>query len=64
MDYKRFFNTIKEVQKKNHKSKIFIFFDVVYCGIKYQAGYLDYLLFEMDDLNKEQRIFWSHNQSA
>lgn len=55
MDYKRFFNTIKEVQKKNHKSKIFIFFDVVYCGIKYQAGYLDYLLFEMYDLNKEQR---------
>lgn len=55
MDYKRFFHTIDEVKEKNGKSKIFIFFDIVYCGLKYQAGYLDYLLFEMYKLNKSQR---------
>lgn len=55
MDYKRFFKTIQKVQKKTHKSKLSIFFDMVGCGIRYQAGYLDYLLFEMYDLNKEQR---------
>ncbi len=55
MDYKKFFNTINEVNKKTGKSKFFIFFDVIYCGFKYQAGYLDYLLFEMYNLNKAQR---------
>lgn len=55
MDYKRFFQTIDEVKRKTGKSKIIIFFDIVYCGLKYQAGYLDYLLFEMYKLNKAQR---------
>lgn len=55
MDYKRFFQTIKEVKRKTGKSKITIFFDIVYCGFKYQAGYLDYLLFEMYKLDKSQR---------
>ena len=55
MDYKRFFCTVNEVKQKTGKSKIFIFFDIVYCGLKYQAGYLDYLLFEMYKLNKNQR---------
>lgn len=55
MDYKRFFLTINEVKKKTKKNKLFIFFDIVYCGLKYQAGYLDYLLFEMYHLNKSQR---------
>lgn len=55
MDYKRFFHTINEVKKATNKSKLSIFFDIVYCGMKYQAGYLDYLLFEMYNLNREQR---------
>ncbi len=55
MDYKRFFLTINEVKEKTNKNKLFIFFDIVCCGLKYQAGYLDYLLFEMYNLNKSQR---------
>ncbi|MBR4694127.1 MAG: hypothetical protein IKP07_04885 [Bacilli bacterium] len=55
MDYKRFFATIDEIHKKTGKSKIFLFFDIVHCGLKYQAGYLDYRLFEMYDLNEKQR---------
>ena len=55
MDYKRFFKTINNINKKTGKSRIYLFFDIIYCGLKYQAGYLDYNLFEMYDLNKEQR---------
>ena len=55
MNYKQFFDCVDYVHKKTNKSKIFVFFDIVSCGIKYQAGYSDYKLFEMYDLNKEQR---------
>lgn len=55
MDYGRMFRTINEIHKKTNKNRIILFFDVIYCGIKYQAGYLDYSLFEMYNLNKEQR---------
>lgn len=55
MNYKAFFDTVDEVHKINGKLKIAIFFDIVYCGIKYQAGYMDYKLFEMYRLNREKR---------
>lgn len=47
MNFGNFFKTIDEVHKKSGKSKIFIFFDCIACGLKYQAGYMDYQLFEM-----------------
>lgn len=55
MNYKKFFKTINTLHQKTNKSRIHLFFDIIYCGIKYQAGYLDYSLFEMYDLNKKQR---------
>ena len=55
MNYKGFFNTIKDVHKKTGKNSILIFFDIVYCGLKYQAGYIDYNLFEMYTMNRSQR---------
>lgn len=55
MNYKGFLNTIKDVHKKTGRNSILIFFDIVYCGIKYQAGYIDYNLFEMYTMNKSQR---------
>ena len=55
MSYKQFFETIDYVHNKNKKNRIAIFFDVIACGIKYQAGYMDYKLFEMYNLNKKQR---------
>lgn len=55
MNYKNFFKVIKDLNKKTGKSKIYLFFDIVFCGLKYQAGYLDYQLFEMHDLNGKQR---------
>ena len=53
MNYKGFFSTINEVHQKNNKNRIYIFFDIIYCGIKYQAGYIDYKLFEMYKMNNK-----------
>ena len=55
MSYKNMFKVIDRIHKKTHKNRIILFFDIVYCGLKYQAGYLDYELFEMYDLNSKQR---------
>lgn len=55
MSYKRLFDTIDIIHERTSKNKIRIFFDVINCGYKYQAGYLDYLYFQMYNLNKEQR---------
>lgn len=55
MNFKQMFNVIDEVSKKTGKNKVKIFLDVVMCGIKYGAGYMDYNLFEMYNLNSKQR---------
>lgn len=55
MNYKQMFDTIDFIHKQNKKSKLSIFIDILHCGIKYQAGYMDYKLFEMYNLNEEQR---------
>ncbi len=55
MDYKQFFKTINYINNKTNINKVKLFFDIIYCGIKYQAGYQDYKLFEMYTMNKQQR---------
>lgn len=55
MDYKRMFKVAKDVSLKSNKPYMYIVFDIIICGIKYGAGYLDYSLFEMYNLNNEQR---------
>ena len=55
MSFKRMFDTIDLIHKKTGKSKFYLFFDIINCAIKYQAGYMDYKLYEMYDLNKAQR---------
>lgn len=55
MNYRQMFRKIDEVHEKSGKCRLFIFLDMVYCGIVYQAGYMDYWLFEMYDLNRSQR---------
>ena len=55
MDYKNMFKVARKVSKKAKKPFIFIFFDIIYCGFKYQAGYYDYQEFEFYLLNKEER---------
>lgn len=55
MNFKNMFQKIDAIHLKTKKNKLFIFIDMVYCGIKYQAGYMDYELFEMYNLNRKQR---------
>lgn len=55
MDYKNFFVTINKVHKRSGKNRIFLFFDMINCSIRYSAGYTDYFLFYFEELNHNQR---------
>lgn len=55
MNFKAMFQKINLIHKKTKKNRLLLFFDIIYCGFKYQAGYMDYELFEMYNLNKDQR---------
>ena len=55
MNFKKMFNTINEIHRKTNKSKIYLFFDIINCAFRYQSGYVDYLLFEMWNLNSKER---------
>ena len=55
MNFKKMFDTIDDIHNRTDKSKIFLFFDMIICAIRYQSGYVDYLLFEMWDLNSKER---------
>ena len=55
MHYKQFFNTINEIHKKSGKNRLSLLCDCIYCGFKYQAGYMDYKNSCIYNLNKEQR---------
>ena len=49
------FATVNYIHKKTGKSSIWLFFDMVKCGLKYGAGYKDYKLAEFYNLTDAQR---------
>ena len=55
MDYKNMLKIVKKVSKKSGKLRIIIFFDMIYCGLVYGAGYYDYQEFEFYKLKRKQR---------
>ena len=55
MRFKKMFKVIDDVNKKTNKSKLFIFFDMLNCMIRYGAGYYDYNIFAFYDMNHNQR---------
>lgn len=55
VDYKKMFKRIKQVSKISKKPKVIIFLDMIWCGLKYSAGYEDYVLFEFYKLSSEKR---------
>lgn len=55
MDYSSFFSTIKRIHLKTGKNSVIIFLDIIYCGFKYMAGYVDYEVFEFYNMNSKQR---------
>ena len=54
-NFKAMFKTARLVSKKTHRFYIVVLIDIIYCGLKYQAGYNDYLEFEFYLLNGKQR---------
>lgn len=55
MNISGMFETIKRIKKKTNKNSLFLFIDIIYCGIKYMAGYVDYEVFEFYNMDKEKR---------
>ena len=55
MDFKKMFETVDLINKKEGITKIHLLLDIIYCGFKYQAGYSDYKLYEMYKMNSKEK---------
>ena len=55
MDFSSMFKTAKKVSVSNNTSFLYVLFDIIYCGLKYMAGYVDYEVFDFYNLTKKQR---------
>ncbi len=55
MNFKSFFKTIGKISRETKKSKIILFFDCIWCGIRHQAGYIDYDFYNMYNLTEKER---------
>lgn len=55
IDVKRMFSILKKIAKRSGKPFIYILVDVIICGFKYGAGYMDYFVFNFEELNSKQR---------
>lgn len=55
MNFKNYFKVINSIHKKTGKLRIYLLIDTIICGFKYQAGYMDYQLFEMYKMNGKER---------
>ena len=55
LDYLKLFKTVSLIHKKSGKNSLWIFCDIIYCGLKYSAGFNDYRLNEFYNLNSAQR---------
>lgn len=55
MNYNQMLEVINKVSKRSGKSKIYLFFDMIVCSLKYQAGYMDYYVFHFENLKSDIR---------
>lgn len=53
--FKRLVSVIDRVHEKSGQNKVYTFFDMVNCAIRYGAGYHDYLIFAFWDMDHRQR---------
>lgn len=53
--FKKMKAAINVVHEKSGKNKILTFFDMIFCAIKYGAGYNDYIIFEFYKIKSKQR---------
>lgn len=55
MNHKAMYETAKEVHKRTGKNTLLILIDIIKTGLKYQAGYVDYLDFELYNVPESKR---------
>ena len=55
MDFSAMLKTARRVGKENKASFFVVLYDIIYCGFKYMAGYVDYEVFDFYNLSKKQR---------
>lgn len=55
MNYRSMLQTVGQIHEKTGKNRIWLFCDMVNCGLRYGAGYKDYKLCEFYNLTKAQR---------
>ena len=53
--FKRLAKVINRVHEKSGQSRVYTFFDMLWCAARYGAGYHDYLIFAFWDMNGSQR---------
>lgn len=64
MNFKNMRETINKTVKKSGKNKLFIILDMIYSGIVYQAGYMDYYACEMYNASlKDRKTFMTRGKN-
>lgn len=53
--FKRLISVINKTAEKSGKNKVYLFFDMINCALRYGAGYHDYLIFGFYDMSGAQR---------
>ncbi|GHU82343.1 hypothetical protein AGMMS50284_4070 [Clostridia bacterium] len=48
-------NVVKEIHVKTCKNSVALFFDIIFCSLKYGAGYNDYIIFEFYNMTAKER---------
>lgn len=55
MDYRRMWSVTGTLKERSHKSRLFLMRDMLFCAARYNAGYMDYMIARMWELNDAQR---------
>ena len=55
MDWKKMWETTGLLLERSGKSRLWLLIDMLRCGVKYNAGYMDYKIAAMYKLNDEQK---------
>ncbi|MBQ8080886.1 MAG: hypothetical protein IJ240_03200, partial [Clostridia bacterium] len=55
MDWKKMWATTAVLKERSGKSRLWLLCDMLRCGVKYNAGYMDYKIAAMYRLNDEQK---------
>ena len=55
MDFKKMWETTGLLKERSGKSRLWLLLDMLRCGVRYNAGYMDYKIAAMYRLNDEQK---------